>query len=220
MKFRIPSPARATWVVVLLCTAGRAAAVEDCPACILGIWDDDQLTRNYGYSAPGEFKYVYVGLRAPETMRLFRNVEFSIAGLRPEDGLLVLGISCNQGAIPSCIGTAASPADTSATSTGTGGLTTFWFDCFGDGQPLISILFLHLGPEPDHVLQVKRRYPTSNPAWHTPVLFACGEPPVVVRVSAGCYVLNPTPGQTTPCVLENVPAAVPTWSRVKSLYRQ
>lgn len=204
----------------LSCTAGGAAAVEDCPTCVLGIWDNDHLTRNYGYSTPGTVKFIYVGLRAPDTAHLFRNLEFSIAGLRPEDGILVVGISCNQGAIPTCIGTAASPADTSATSTGTGGLVTSWFDCFGDGQPLILIGFVHVDPAPDHVLQVKRRYPPSNPAWRTPALFSCGEPPVVVRATGGCYVLNPTPGRSTACVLENVPVAVPTWSRVKNLYRR
>ena len=203
----------------LACTASRALAVEDCPTCILGIWDNEHLTRNYGYSTPGVIKFIYVGLRAPDAVHLFRNVEFSIAGLRPEDGLLVLGVSCNQGAIPSCIGTAASPADTSATSTGIGGLVTSWFDCFGDGQPLISIAFVHVDPAPDRVLQVKRRYPTSNPAWRTPALFACGPTTVPVRASGGCYVLNPTPGHSTPCVLENVAVAIPTWSRVKSLYR-
>ena len=204
---------------VLLWTATRAAAVDDCPNCILGIWDDEHLTRNYGYSAPNTVKIIYVGMRDPNPSDLFTNVEFSIAGLRREDGMFVLAVSCSQGAVPSCIGPVASPADTSVTSAATGGLVTNWFDCFGGGQALISVALLHVEPRSDHVLQVKHKYPTSNAAWHTPAAFRCGAARTPVRVSDGCYVLNPTPGYAGPCPLENVPVASSTWTRVKSLYR-
>lgn len=203
----------------LLGIAPGTTTAEDCPSCVLGIWDDQHLTRNYGYSKPGEPKIVYVGLRSSDPADAYGNVEFSIAGLRPEDGMYVLAVSCSQGGVPSCIGSVSSPADTTATSSGIGGLVTSWFDCFGGVQPLIAVMVLHLEPKTGHVLQVKRRYPTSNPAWRTPVLFSCIGAPSAVRVSAGCYVLNPAPGQAAACALENVPVESPTWSRVKHLYR-
>lgn len=204
----------------LLWAAAPARAVEDCPGCLLGIWDDDQLARNYGYSTPGVIKIVYVGFRAADPQALFNNVEFSIAGLRPENDMFVVAVSCAQGGIPSCIGPIASPADTSATSAGTGGLVTTWFDCFSDGQPLIAVALVHFGPKADHVLQVTRKYPTSDPAWRTPVAFQCTTARVPVRVRGGCYVLNPTPGVGGPCALEDVATAHSSWSRVKSLYRR
>ena len=85
----------AVMLCALLWTATRAAAVDDCPNCILGIWDDEHLTRNYGYSAPDAVKIIYVGMRDPNPADLFTNVEFSIAGLRPEDGMFVLAVSCS-----------------------------------------------------------------------------------------------------------------------------
>ena len=207
-------------VCALLWAPERARAVDDCPGCVLGIWDDDHLTRNYGYSSPGTVKIIYVGMGALAAADLFNNIEFSIAGLRAEDGIFVVAVSCAQDAHPTCIGSVASPADTSITSVASGGLVTNWFDCFGGSRPLIAVALVHVEPRSDHVLQVKRKYPTSNPAWQTPVARRCQPGNTAVRVRGGCYVLNPTPGQPSPCALENVARTAPTWSQLKNLYRR
>ena len=65
------------------------------------------------------------------------------------------------------------------------------------------------------IREVKRKYPTSNPIYHTPLIVGCDAPFYTVhRVTGGCYIMNPT-GAPVPCGVAVTPR---TWTEVKSLY--
>ena len=70
----------------------------------------------------------------------------------------------------------------------------------------------------DTVFQVKRKYPTTDPGWHTPAFIRCDNPAyTTVRVTGGCYVLNPSGNPTVgTCQL---PVQGNTWTGVKGLFR-
>jgi hypothetical protein len=206
-------------LMVAALAAPMAAWAQDCYDCVLGIWDDPALTRDRGTAAPLEPKELYVGLKLDDGIDDVSGVEFSIAGL-DQGGLLLLGAT-PLGPRALVFGTAPAPQDTTAESTGIGGLAAAWTDCRYNGEALFKLVVFALEEVADRVLVVKRAYPTTNPSWRTPVLLRCDRPFYsAARVTGGCYVLNPS-GAPVPCPLAHAVVAVEpeTWSGVKQLFR-
>src|SRR5206468_3009230 len=138
-----------------------------------GLFDDIALTSCSGTVPAGTPKDIYLGIRFDPAGRFngLREIEFSIAGL----GQDVLIRSDWPGLCPSQ-GAPSAPADTSAASTGIGGMDVELCTCSSGSQALLRFTIIALYPLTDRVLQVKRKYPTSNPAWRTPVFFQCDDP--------------------------------------------
>jgi hypothetical protein len=188
--------------------------VEDCPACTLGLYDDLQMTRTTGTIEPFIEKSLYLGITPADSFDL-RYLEFSIAGLA-QDPRFIISFPYEPLPITIIQGSLAAPADTSVSTTGTGGVTIWWLGCPRSGA-LMWLGFICLEPVVHRVLEIKRRYPPSSPLWNTPVYFLCDPPAYTpTRISGGCFILNPTACDACPC-----PTAVTTtsWSIVKALFR-
>jgi len=117
--------------------------------------------------------------------------------------------------------TIVSPPDTTATSTGDGGITAAWSMPRAGGEALLKVNVLATEPVADRLLLVKRSYPTSNPEWRTPIFTRADAPSfTAVRLSGNCYALNPTGGILSDCAsISRVGVAERTWSAVKKLYQ-
>jgi hypothetical protein len=193
-------------------------AQENCFDCVLGIYDDEQLTRNFGTIEQGVPKDVYVGLKLTGGLVGVTGIELSITGISLLDNLFIVEFVGLPQADAVVGTTVEAPADTTASSSGTGGVNLAWSVCQeGSNRAIARLTLLALGPvAPDHVLRVLRKFPTSDPAWLTPILVKCDPPDYTpVRLTGGCYVANPT-GNPTGCQL---PVAEGTWSGVKELFR-
>jgi hypothetical protein len=208
-------------LVLLLVPAPANARVDSCFECVLGIFDDISLTSCSGTLPPGTPTDLFVGIRFDPAGRFnaLSGFEISIAGL---GGDLLLG---GFDVPPPCVwtlGSAPAPADTSATSTGTGGMTLSYCSCMSGSQALLKLTLIAFRPLTDRVLQVKRKYPPSSPEWNTPVLFQCDAPNYTpVRVTGGCYVINPS-GTTPPACASSCPPLSmepATWTAIKTLFR-
>jgi hypothetical protein len=174
-------------------------ASEDCFGCVLGIWDDPGLTQRTGTITPGIVKDLYVGIKYAGPFDGLTGLEFSISGLRQvEDGILVLSVDDLTGVSPFILlGTVPSPADTSAASADTGGINVAWGSCITGSQALLKVSILTFTTISEKVIWVKRRYPPTNEAFHTPVVYQCDVDFTATRVTGGCYGLNLT--GTLPC---------------------
>lgn len=206
-------------VLVLALPGPSTAQTYDCFDCILGIYDDPTLTTNFGVSATGVPKVVYLGIDFAGVESELTGVEFSITGMRFDtDGIIIIDIQ----EIPNGfrLGSAPAPADTSATSTGLGGMNIAWATCLTNDRVLARITLLHLEPVVNHVFQVKRRYPTTSFEWHTPILVRCDIPAYSpVRITGGCYMLNWNGDPNVPCAPVLIGVEAGTWSGVKQLFR-
>lgn len=203
--------------LIALPTAGWAQA--DCFDCVLGIYDDEQLTRNFGTIEPGVPKDLYIGLKLAPGQTGVTGIELSIAGISLLDNLFIVEFVGLPQADAVVGTTVEAPADTTASSTGTGGVNLAWTICQeGTNRAIARLSLLALGAvAPDHVLQVLRKFPPSDPRWLTPNLVKCDPPDyTVVRITGGCYVANPTGNPVGRCQL---PVAEGTWSGVKGLFR-
>ncbi len=196
----------------------QSTLVSNCFGCNLGIFDDATMTSNRGTVLPFAIKDIYVGIQYSSGFSQLSGIEFSITGLRSDvDGIIGLAFEpLAPGAVT--IGTIPSPADTSATSVGTGGINIAWPGCLDGNRALVKISFFSFTPISNKVITLKRRYPTTNPTfWHTPIFVQCDAPVFsIVRVSGGCYGINVPPGPL-PCDAV-VGIERTTWSQVKSLY--
>ena len=150
------------------------AAAQDCLDCVLGIWDDPALTTNRGEIVPFEPKDVYVGLKLADGIPDFAGVEFSVTGL-DQDGLLLLGAT-PLGPKALVFGTVPAPEDTTETSEGVGGVSAAWSTCLEGSVAIMKLVVYATADLTDHVLQVKRSYPTTNVSWHVPILVRCDPP--------------------------------------------
>jgi len=205
-------------VLALPCTS--AAQTVSCFDCILGIYDDPTFTTNFGLSTPGVPKDVYLSIDFAGVESELTGIEFSIAGMRQDtDGILIIGIEeITPGA--NRIGSIPAPADTTSTSTGTGGMNIAWPTCLRNDRALARITLLHFEPLVNHVFQVKRRYPTTNPTYHAPVFTRCDVPFFsAVRVTGGCYMLNWNGDPNVPCAPTLIGIESEAWSGVKQLFR-
>lgn len=189
--------------------------VPTCSDCVMGIWDEAALINNTGTIIPHTVKSVYLGM----TTQLFgtvRAVEFSIAGLR-DSGVILLHVELVHSTALQ-LGDIRAPRDTSATSSETGGaiyaFNTPWVD---DGRPatFLRLDLVVLEAVENKVLRVKRKYPVSNPLYCGAPVFTLNDRPAftAIRVSGGCYTLNPTSG-----ACGTVTVTPTSWSALKQLY--
>lgn len=208
-------------LALLLLPAPAVAQVENCFDCVLGIFDDRALASCSGTVEAGIPKDIYVGIRFDAAGRFtsLSGIEFSIAGLG-SDILLTWdwpGLGYDYTGAPPA------PADTSATSTGSGGMQIMWpGSCPSGSQALALFTIISFRPLADRVLQIKRRYQVAASGWRTPVFLQCDAPTnTPTRVSGGCYVINPSAGTRPPCDPSCTPVAVQveTWTGIRTLYR-
>ena len=211
-------------ILSILCTAcvvglvPTLAIAEDCFECVLGIWDDEALTSTQGTILPGEPKDVFVGVKLHEGVESIAGVEFSIAGVSDGDLLLIGTIPLGPRAL--VWGLAPAPPDTSDTTTQVGGMTIAYSQCVPSHQALLKLTLYTTQDLTDKILVVKRSYPSTNPAFNTPVFMACDAPYyTMTRMSGGCFVLNAS-GNAMDCLHPNVVAVEQeTWGGVKNLFR-
>ena len=196
-------------------------AQADCPDCVLGIYDGPDInnTTNCGTIAVGVPKDVYLSIRLAGGELGLSSIEFSVAGLT---GLLVVA---QEAISPAALdlGVLQAPADTSATSTGTGRRSFAWLGCRDGSQALVRISLLALTPLSERVLKVMHGFPPSNPNYglNGPVITRCDNPAfTAVRIKGGCYTLNPTdPSGPASCRCYSTPVEAKTWSAMKRLYQ-
>lgn len=197
-----------------------ASAQFDCPDCVLGIYDGTDInnTTNCGTIGMGVPKDIYLGVRLAPSETGISGIEFSVAGLT---GFLVTAV---EPLTPAAVqlGSLPAPADTSATSTGTGGMNISWQGCKEGSQTLVRIqLLAFTAPPTDRVLKVMHRFPPSNLNYNLhAVLTRCDDPTFsAVRITGGCYTLNPTdPAGPPACPCGSTPVESKTWGAMKMLY--
>jgi hypothetical protein len=191
-----------------------ARGVDYCRDCVLGLFDQPQLLTNFGDITPGVLKDLYLGIRFTPGVLGLQGIELSVAGVRwPEDGILITNVEGVTNPLPLVIlGTLPAPADTSASSVGTGGMNVAWNACMFGTRALLRITLLTFAPVPNNKrLRVMHRFPPSNPAFGLahPVITLCDEPNFTpLLVTGGDYILNPV-----------IRVEGETWSRVKEFYR-
>lgn len=207
-------------LVAFLAAAASAAAQDDCPQCMLGIWDSPSPTEaaRYGTISVGTPKSVYLGICLGPGETGLTGIEFSVQGL---DDLFIVGT--DYIAAPSvALGTVAAPPDGS----GTGGLNVAWASCQAGSQALVRIQLFAFATVTNRVLRVARKYPPSSPNYNNqPVMTRCDPPKfTAVRVRGDCYVLNFDGLPNIGCDPFGRPACsvsveATTWTRVKTLYQ-
>ncbi|MFQ5598982.1 MAG: hypothetical protein ACE5G2_00355 [Candidatus Krumholzibacteriia bacterium] len=182
--------------------------IDECFGCVLGVYDDIDLTRNSGI-VTGTTKDVFLGIKYDPNAGFdgLKAVEFSITGL---SSFIVTKEPFDNPTV--ALGEPAAPADTLV---GSGGMNLAWANCLNGDRALMKMTLIILGAVDDNtVLQVVRKFPRSNP--NADQHFnQCDDPAfTITRVTGGCYVLNPV--GTLPC---SVAVEESTWSAIKTLYR-
>ena len=206
-------------LAALLALTAPAAAQVDCPGCVLGIWDhQDILSANrFGTMSIGVLKSVYVGVCLAPGETGISGAEFSVQGL---DGLFIAGFGAVTPATL-LLGSVAAPAN----ETGTGGVNIGWANCLSGSRALVKIDLLTFSPVVNRVLRVTHKYPPSNANYNLqPVVTRCDDPQfTAVRVTGGCYILNgdgfPAPSCYPFGSACTVGLSRSTWTQVKALYR-
>jgi len=177
------------------------------------------MSSNFGNIDPNIPKDIYIGVNYSEGYSALVGLEFSIAGMRfEEDGITLLSVS-ELFPVALSLGSFQAPADTSSTSSETGGINMAWSNAIVGSQPLIKLTLLITAPIANHVLAVERKYPPTNDLWNTPI-FTLPDPPFYtpVSVTGGCYILNWSGDPNVGCdVITSVVES--TWSGMKQLYR-
>jgi hypothetical protein len=202
----------------------NALAQVICSECVLGLYGDIGRTWNVGVAHPNFIHSIYLGLdlAAPETGWI--TLEFSIHGMRPaEDGIIITNVAWLTSTQPNIIiGTINAPADTSASSAGTGGINVAWPTCVVGSQTVARIDYLFFAPLVNKVFTVKRRYPPTNPAYlPRPLLYRCDDPNFTpAHLSTGCFILNWNGDPAVLACLDGPVEVEPrNWSGMKALYR-
>jgi hypothetical protein len=192
-----------------------ALAQESCFTCILGIYADLNMTQVTGLLPTGTPTDVFLGIKLdPNTAYSgITGVEFSVAGI---GGNVILAGTDPVTPATITVGSPPAPADTTEGSSGTGGMNVSWPSCLAGSQALVKLTLLAISPVTDKVLQVKHKYPVSNPTWKTPIVTLCDAPAyTVVRVTEACFVANPS--SAPPACAIGVQEA--SWSGIKALYK-
>jgi hypothetical protein len=200
------------------------AQVSDCWECVLGIYDDQALTRNFGSWDPtvSPTKDLWFGIKYDPNSGVDRlaGFEFSVMGLGDLLFAVIRPYACDT-CPPNTI---EAPGDT---TTGTGGISEGVIGCSENSRALLLLTLLSFDPAPeDHVLTVLRRFPSTVEGVQSPLIRLCDRPEFTpIRVSGGCYVLNPsdpTPGTVIDgCELVSETTAIQegNWSHIKALFR-
>lgn len=201
--------------------ASPAGAVDSCFDCLIGIFDDPALTQAKGTIAVGITKEVYVGVQLAGGETGLTGIELSIAGLN-KNGLLVVGTEPLGPRALVWGNTIAAPTDTTAASSADGGISAAWSQERHSGDALLKVTLLATEEIQDHLLVVKRSYPTTNTWWRT-AIFTRNDSPnfTAVRATGGCYALNVTGGLLSDCatISRVTDVSAKTWSGVKQLYQ-
>jgi len=215
-------------IAVLMVPMSVSAQITDCPNCVLGIYDDQGLSKNFGIwdqDLTGPLKSVFVGIKYDplliEQLSGLTSIELSVDGIPAGP----FGPPAFKG-IPDptvTIGTDIRTPDDEVT--GTGGVNMAWNSCLPGDRAVVQIDMLSLSAIPmDIVLRVRRKFPPSSPSIQQQLITQCDAPIfTATTVSGGCYVINPTvpPGGTVDgCELDLVDAVeAQTWGKVKALYK-
>ena len=170
------------------------------------------MTQNFGSIVPFTVKDIYLGIKYGAGETGLTGIEFSISGWDPQVLWLQPVESVTSPAANIMLNSPIAPVDT----TQTGGMNVAWPSCIVGSQALLRFTVVWMNPVPpmNLVLQVRHRYPPSNPQFGLagPVLVDCALPPpegyIAVRIAGGSYVLNPV-----------VQTEGKTWGKVKGLYR-
>ena len=203
-----------------------AAQGVQCPGCVIGVFDDPGLSRNFGSwdASTAPVKSVWVGITFDPASQLghMTGVEFSVDGIGPFCSLESGCLHFDGLVEPSfTIGpTVASPDD----EQGGVGVDIAWVYCLSGDRVFARLDLSSDGPVPnDLVLRVKRKFPPGNPALPYPYFTTCDFIFAPVTVSGGCYVINPTAGPggvVEGCALVETTSTFPaTWSLIKALYQ-
>jgi hypothetical protein len=169
------------------------------------------MVHRFGDIVPFTFKDVYMGVKFSSSETGLTVVEFSISGLQDGSNLLVGAFEPVTPVPPNFIyGSPPAPPDTSATSTGQGGMDVAWGNCVVGSRALFRLRLLATGPIANHVLRIMHRFPTSNPNYlRSPVFTRCNIPMyTAVRVTGLDYTLNGV-----------VSVEGKSWSGMKQLFR-
>lgn len=172
--------------VAALVGATARAQSSSCPGCVLGLFDDEEMTRVVGIASGGS-KTIYLGILydgiPPAELT---GIEFSISGLEPfyvavepyDDPVVVLG-------------TPQAPAGVD-TLYRQGGMNVAWAGCLQGNRVLARLeLIPRTTWPPGTALQVRRRYPPSNESLPYPLVVGCDEPYYTARaVRGGRYFLD------------------------------
>lgn len=206
-------------ILGLVALPGLAFAQQeilDCPDCILGVWTDTNLQINWVDVPPFTPTVVYLGMQLGAGQTGVTGVEFSIHGF-DSSTLILQDVTPLEPA--TVVGTAPAPADTSAGSSGTGGMNIAWPGCMPGTRALASMTLLSLSTSiTDRVIKVLRKFPPSSPNYNNkPVLVGCDIPVyTAARITGGCFIVNYSGNPVGTCALGTAPS---TWSGVKELFR-
>lgn len=174
--------------------------VENCYGCVLGIWDDFELTNTAGSVAAAVPRDIFVGIKFDPAAGFDRltGIDCRISGF---EGMIV-------GDFGPPLPGSGPPAPTPTDSLGVWNLSYTWGTCLHGSQALAKLTLITFSQISDRILQVVARPPRQYP-----VIFLCDAPVfTAVNVTGGRYCLNPGP-TCREAVEERA------WSSVKQLFR-
>jgi hypothetical protein len=146
----------------LLCAASSAPALTLCSECLLGVYDDPQLTLTSGTASPFQLKSVYLGIHLASGVSI-SSLTFTAA--YPSGFSVIDWTSYVNGVRISPVGD---------------GVRVEWPDCIAGTQLLFRVRVLGIGLFHDAVLRLRDVTATRCDGADT------------WRIPAGCYILNPS----------------------------
>jgi hypothetical protein len=186
-------PKHALLLSLLLLLPSAATQAQDCGSCVLGLYDDLEMTRSVGVITAGS-KVIYLGIQyGGATPEGLTGIEFSIEGL---DQFVAVVEPLESAAVVLGWPTAPAPADSIY---GLGGMNIAWADCLLGSRALVKITLLPrtVWPTADTVLRVRRKYPPSNGQPYVQIV-GCDRPYYTMQpVGGGSYVLTTSVGTPT-----------------------
>jgi len=155
-----------------IAAAGPAhAAPENCPSCVLGVYDDAAMTRSSGTIGAFQTKSVYVGIQLGEGYTSFDELHFDA---EYPAGFNVLEVT------PYVTGGTIAPE-------GARGVGVTWPRCVTGSRLLFRVRVFTTRSVRDAVVRIEKASFTT-----------CDSTARNVTLPGGCYVLNPS-GRATPC---------------------
>ena len=212
-------------VILVLIVPGVALAQEQCPGCVMGVFDDAELSRNFGFwdATNQPVKTIWVGVKFDTYINEMVGVELSVDGIGefcpgPADCFSFSGLVEPSVTIGPTI---ASPDDK---TNGVGGVNIVWDRCLVGDRAFVKVELSSSNPIPsDVVLRVTRKFPPSDIRFPEPLFTGCGLIFPRVTITGGCYVIDPSvrPGETVEdCTLAETTAVESlAWSMIKLRYR-
>lgn len=203
-------------VLVALCVAPTAGFAEtlvrDCAGCVLGIFDDPELTRTSGnWPDALPVKRLWLGIKHDPGSELdgLTGIELSVDGLHllPAGASVTFVVKRNPSVV---LGSDIRTPPPLSGPEVEGGINAVWGECLSGDLDLVEITLFTLAPLTEPVeLRVRRKFPAPDPEAQAPLFTDCDGPIFEkVIVSGGSYTLYP------PVAVE-----AQTWGRIKTLYR-